>query len=100
MRLSRLQKFILTHCYGSKSKTCLKTEFYNYYSKKELKKDKLGIQVALQKSIDNLVFKDLTAAYGHKTMKKWYIHKVRLTAKGKRIAKDLIKSRQRKLPIK
>lgn len=98
MRLSRLQKYILSQCYFNKNKAKLKVEFYGFYPKKELKNNKLGVQVSLQKSIDNLVLKDLVVAYGHKTARKWYVNKVKLTVKGRKIAKELIKKRQRKLP--
>lgn len=100
MYLSKLQKYILIQCYLSNNNSKLKIGFYDFYPKKELKKNKLNVQVAIQKSIDNLVTKDLTIAYGHKTMQKWFIHKVKLTAKGRRTAKELIKKRQIKLPIK
>ncbi len=100
MRLSKLQKFILACCYESKNKTSLKTEFYNFYPAKEVKENRLGVQVGVQGSIENVVIKDLVVAYGHKTAKKLYINKVKLTAKGRRRAKELIKGRQRKLPIK
>ncbi len=100
MGLSKLQKYILTKCYEKKSATERKLEFYNYYPKKEVKENKIGVQVGIQKSIENLVIKDLVAAYGHKTVKKWSVEKVRLTAKGKKLVKELIKSRQRQLPIK
>jgi len=43
---------------------------------------------------------DLLTALGKKTAKKWFIHKIRLTARGKKIALNIIKNRQRKLPIK
>ncbi len=100
MRLSKLQKFILITCYEKKDKARAKTDFYKYYPAKELKENRLGVQVGIQKSIDNLVAKDLVAAFGHKTAKKFYIHKVRLTVRGRRKAKELIKQKQRKLPIK
>ena len=100
MRLSKLQKFILERCRENKNKSCLKTEFYDFYPQKEIKENKIGVQVGIQKSIDNLVTKDFVIAYGHKTMKKWYVNKVRLTAQGRRKAKELIKSKQGKLPIK
>ncbi|MFH1281808.1 MAG: hypothetical protein ABIH91_03735 [Candidatus Omnitrophota bacterium] len=56
--------------------------------------------MSLQKSIDNMVEKDYLIAYGHKTSQKWYVEKIKLTVKGRKIAKSLIKGRQRKLPIK
>lgn len=100
MGLSKLQKYILTKCYDKKNGAERKVEFYNYYPKKELKENKIGVQVGIQKSIENLVTKDLVAAYGHKTVKKWHVSKVGLTAKGRKLVKELIKSRQRQLPIK
>jgi len=100
MRLSRLQKHILTQCYSNKNSAKLKSDFYNFYPKKDLKKNKLGIQVSLQKSFDNMVEKDYIIAYGHKTARKWYVNKIKLTVKGRKLAKTLIKGRQRRLPIK
>ena len=100
MRLSKLQKFILMKCFEKKNNTELKTTFHDYYPAKEISKNKIAVQVALQNSIENLVKKDLVVAIGHKTVKKWYVNKVRLTAKGKRQANKLIKDKQRKLPIK
>lgn len=100
MRLSRLQKYILLRCYESKNTKVPKSVFYKYYPIKEVKNNKLGVQVGVQSSLENLITKDLVVAFGHKTAKKLYINKVRLTAHGRRTAKDLIKKRQRKLPIK
>jgi len=100
MRLSKLQKFILELTYFSKNKTKLKSDFYIFYKAREFKKNKIKAQVALQNSLDNLVFKNLIVAYGHKTAKKWTINKIKLTARGSRLAKEIIKKRQRQLPIK
>lgn len=100
MRLSKLQKYIILKCFEKKNITEQKTEFYNYYPKKELKENKLIVQVAIQKSIENLIAKGLVIAFGYKTAKKLYVNKVKLTAKGKSLAKEIIKNRQRKLPIK
>jgi len=99
MRLSKLQKYILAKCYEQKNKPVLKISFYKYYPDKEVKENRLGVQVGIQKSIENLVAKNLAIAFGYRTTKKFYIHKVKLTVRGRRIAKELIKSRQRKLRI-
>jgi len=100
MRLSRLQKYILTKCYEKKNGAELKIAFYKYYSDKEIKKNKLCVQVVVQSSIENLIAKDLVVAFGRKTAKKLYIDKIKLTAKGRQVTKELIKKRQRKLPIR
>jgi hypothetical protein len=100
MRLSKLQKYILLKCFENKSYSEQKIEFYKFYSEKEIRNNKIKIQVGIQKSIDNLVSKDLLVAFGHKTAKKWSVDKVKLTTIGKQKAKELIKSRQKTLPIK
>jgi DNA-binding MarR family transcriptional regulator len=100
MRLSGLQKYILTKCYYDRNSIAGKHEFYSFYSKNELEKHKKSVQDTVHKSIDSLVEKDLLVAYGHRTAHKWFIHKVRITSRGKKLIRELIKGRQRKLPIK
>ncbi|MFA6306978.1 MAG: hypothetical protein WCV70_03275 [Patescibacteria group bacterium] len=102
MRLSKLQKFILEKCHNFKASS--PAEFYDFYlsaraGKKAVKSKKL-IQDIIRKSLDSLVAGDLLTAIGKKTAKKWFIHKVKLTNIGKKIANLIIKNRQRKLPIK
>ncbi|MDD5071636.1 MAG: hypothetical protein PHQ42_02785 [Patescibacteria group bacterium] len=100
MRLSGLQKYILGQCYLNKNGLTPKADFYGFYPKKEFEENKKNIQDIINKSLESLVDKDLLIAFGHKTAKKWFIHKVKLTAMGKREAKEIIKQRQGKLPIK
>jgi len=99
MRLSGLQKYILNQCY-LKNGGGLRGDFYGFYSKKELAENKKSREDTVHSSLESLVAKDLLIAFGRKTAQKWFITKVRLTAKGKRRAKEIIKQRQRKLPIK
>ncbi|PIX03371.1 hypothetical protein COZ78_00695 [bacterium (Candidatus Gribaldobacteria) CG_4_8_14_3_um_filter_42_11] len=96
MRLSKLQKYILEKCYNEKCS--LPADFYGFYGKNA--KSKKLIQDIIHKSLDSLVVGDLLTALGKKTAKKWFIHKVKLTNLGKKIAIKIIKNRQRKLPIK
>ena len=96
MRLSKLQKYILERCYNEKCS--LPADFYGFYGKNA--KSKKLIQDIIHKSLDSLVVGDLLTALGKKTAKKWFIHKVKLTNLGKKIAIKIIKNRQRRLPIK
>ncbi|OGF23651.1 hypothetical protein A3H09_00390 [Candidatus Falkowbacteria bacterium RIFCSPLOWO2_12_FULL_45_13] len=96
MRLSKLQKYILERCYNYKSSG--PEDFYDFYGEK-IKSKKL-VQDVIHKSLDSLVSKDLLAAMGKKTARKWFIHRVKLTNLGKKLAIKMIKNRQRKLPIK
>jgi hypothetical protein len=100
MRLSRLQKFILRNCLESRNNTCEKKALFGFYSSTQLRQNKIAIQVALQNSLDNLVAKDLIMAHGYKTARKWHISKIKLTAAGKKTIREILKSRQKKLPIK
>ncbi len=100
MRLSKLQKYVLVKCYDNKNSMELKVEFYSFYSRVELDKNKKLIQDIIHKSLENLVEKDLLISYGKKTARKWFINKVKLTKLGRQKAIEMIKSKQRKLPIK
>lgn len=99
MRLSGLQKFIITNC-GENKSFVKKEDFYSFYAKEELIKNKKVIQDAVHRCLENMVAKDILIAYGKKTAQKWFIEKVKLTIAGKNIFRELITSRQRKLPIK
>ncbi|MDD5290685.1 MAG: hypothetical protein PHZ04_01065 [Patescibacteria group bacterium] len=100
MRLSGLQKYILGQCYLNKNGLVAKADFYGFYPKEEFEENKKSIQDIIHNSLEGLVAKDLLVAFGRKTAKKWFINKVKLTPAGKRAAKEIIKQRQRKLPIK
>jgi hypothetical protein len=102
MRLSKLQKYILEKCYNFKC--ALPSDFYGFYlpaqtSGKNIKSRKI-VQDIIHKSLDSLVAGDMLTALGKKTSKKWFIHRVKLTNLGKKIAILIIKNRQRKLPLK
>jgi hypothetical protein len=100
MRLSRLQKYILEKCYNFKAS--LPADFYDFYnfSRTGKKINKKNIQDTIHNSLDSLVVGDMITAIGKKTSKKWFIHKVKLTNIGKKLALKILKNRQRKLPIK
>jgi len=100
MRLSGLQKYILNQCYLSRNKAKTRADFYNFYSKKELEENKRNIADVIHRSLESMIMKDLLIAYGKKTSQKWFIQKVVLTGQGKRMAKEIIKKKQRRLPIK
>ncbi len=95
-----MQKYILTQCYLSKNKVKLKVDFYDFYSEKDLEKNYKNIQDIIHKSIESLTKKDLIISFGKRTAFKWFIEKVKLTANGKNLAKEIILKKQRKLPIK
>ena len=97
MRLSKLQKNILEKCYNY-NKSLSPADFYDFCGGK-IKSRKI-VQDTTHKSLNLLVDKDLLAAMGKKTARKWFIYKVKLTEAGKKFVSIIIKNRQRKLPIK
>lgn len=97
MRLSALQKFILTECYSRKGRIKKKVllAFYDKQKEKPSGKDQ-GDTVT--KSVESLIDKGLMVGYGVRTPKKWYIEEVRLMPKGRKIARKLL-GEQQKLPL-
>jgi len=100
MRLSSLQKYILENCYLSKNGEISKNESSDFYAERRNKKMDKDIQDVLHRSIENLGVKNLVIVYGRKTAHKWFINKIRLTARGRRIAQELVVAKQRRLPIR
>lgn len=98
MGLSQLQKYILNQSYLAKNGSSFKADFYGFYPAKEITKSFKNIQNTVHKSLEGLVTGDYLVAFGYQTAKKWHIRRVKLTAKGKKLVKVLIKKRQRKLP--
>jgi len=97
--LSPLQKYIINQCALSADNKISKTILYRYYGniKKRPKQKDLANDVT--KSVDRLIKKELVIGYGWKTARKWFIEGVKLTAKGKKIARGLF-GVQQKLPFK
>ncbi len=100
MRLSRLQKYILAKCYYDKKGIAGRREFYDFYSKEELNNRRKSVEIAVHNSIERLVEKDLLTAYGHKTAKRWFIHKAKITNSGKKVIRELIKGGRQKPLVK
>lgn len=104
MKLSTLQIYILRKCYEKRGQIPKKILFDFYHpshkasdgksKKKPSRDDQLNI---ITKSVDRLIKKELLVGFGRKTAYKWFVEKVRLTPKGRKITKELIKKRQAKL---
>ena len=107
MRLSLLQKFILRSVYESRVKRFPRDTFVQFYAERRgtsrldntrkyaENEDKVKV---ITKSIERLIDKEMMIGYGVRTPHKWYIHDVKLTAKGKREAKKL-RGEQQILPF-
>ncbi len=99
MRLSKLQIYILKQLYWLKSRNVQRQVLYSYYDKLKKKPEAKILQDTVTQSLENLISKGLIAASGNKTAKKFYIHYVRLTPKGRKWVKHSL-DKQKSLPFK
>lgn len=88
MRLSRLQRYILT-CVLEAGGKCDRKRFERFYAdhpKPPSHDDQIN---AITKALERLIDKEFLVGYGVRTREKWYIKEVRLTLAGRRTAKKL-----------
>ena len=97
MKLSTLQKYILKQGILVKNQIISKSTLEKFYD--NLKKKPKDITKIITKSVERLINKELIIGYGWRTPHKWFIRQVKLTPKGKKIAKSLF-GKQQKLPLK
>lgn len=93
MRLSSLQKFILTECYARKGKT-KKKNLLPFYEKQKDQPSEKDQADTVTKSVESLIDKGMMVGYGMRTPKKWYIEEVRLMPKGRKLARKLLGEQQ------
>lgn len=99
MKLSKLQKFILTVCHFSKQKKVPRQEFskfYDFYKRKPKNED---IQNIITKSLNRLIKKDLLVGFGEVTRERIFISTVRLSRVGRREVRRVLDKQQR-LPLR
>lgn len=98
MKLSKLQRFILEKTYLSGRVKVTRQVFMTYYKYfKKAPSSKLQVNIITQ-SLERLIDKGLIVGYGKKTQKKLFIDSIQLTAKGRKIVKELL-SKQMILPF-
>jgi transposase len=100
MRLSVLQQFILLSCDAALGKRKKRKGLEQFYAKRKGRPSKKDAQNAVTRSIERLIEKELLVGYGVRTPHKWYIKEIRLTAKGRKIADQLLRSQQPELPFR
>lgn len=99
MMLSGLQKFILKICISRQTLRVGRDPFYGYY-KRSKDPPKHEDQVnAITKALERLIDRELLVGYGVRTSRKWYIKEVKLTSRGRKVAKELL-GKQQTLPLK
>lgn len=100
MRLSRLQRYILVECYGRRGPTPIgRHDFEQFYPADKKKPNKKDQATILTRSLERLIDHELAIGYGRRTPHKWYIDTIKLTPRGRKLAKSLL-GRQAQLPLK
>lgn len=110
MRLSSLQKYILLKALDQKAgkfsrKSLLKFYDDQYHPKPEqarfgARKTKSEHRIKIiTRSLERMIDKELLIGYGTRTPHKWYVKEIKLTVKGRKIAKKLL-GEQQILPFK
>lgn len=95
MRLSNLQKQILTECYFASGKISSE-EIVKSYRDGGTK----NIRGIVIKSLERLIKKELLSAVAKKTSQKLFIKEIKLTKLGRELARKILKQKQKKLPLK
>lgn len=98
MLLSRLQKHILMKCL-SKGERTTREVFYNYYKAVAHTPNHDDQVNSVTKALERLIDREFMVGYGVRTSHKWYIKEVKLTPKGRKLAKKLL-GEQQVLPLK
>ena len=88
MRLSGLQRFMLIECYNRRTSRLPRKTVHAFY--KSMPKQPENIQDVVTKSLESLIDRGLLIGYGRRTPEKWFIDEIRLTPKGRKIARTLL----------
>lgn len=96
-RLSGLQRFALIESYTRRSTRLPRQAVHAFY--RSMPKQPEHIPEVVTKSLESLIDRGLLIGYGRRTPEKWFIDEIRLTSKGRRLARQLL-GQQLALPLK
>lgn len=98
MRLSPLQKYILKKCYQGGGKINREGLKIFYQTQKKAPAEDKRVKIITQ-SVERLIDREQLIGYGVRTPHKWFIKDIKLTSKGRKMAKKLL-GEQQQLPLK
>ncbi|MEK7158780.1 MAG: hypothetical protein AAB733_04385 [Patescibacteria group bacterium] len=84
--LSSLQRAILEECLEEGRKRLDRHRFWAFYAHHQKPRSP---QKAITKSLERLIEREFLVGYGIRTPHKWFIQQVRLTPKGRKVARHL-----------
>jgi hypothetical protein len=99
MKLSSLQRYILLACHDAKGQRREHSGLERFYETEKERPSEKDAQDSVTRSLERLIDKELLIGYGVRTSHKWYLKEIRLTPKGRKVARELLESRQTRLPL-
>lgn len=99
MGLSGLQKYILLECLNAKNGRIFRSSLANFYNRSaKPPRGQLMVKI-ITKSIERLIKRDLAVGFGEITSERQYIKEIRITPRGRAVAKKLL-GEQMRIPLK
>ena len=99
MNLSGLQKYIILECLNAKNGRIFRASLANFYGQAKTPPKKELLVKIITKSIERLIHRDLVVGFGEITSERQFIREVKLTQKGRLVAKKLL-GEQMRIPLK
>ena len=98
MKLSSLQRYIFREAFASRGALGRQRIVGFYAAAKDRPKSGDCARI-ISRSLDRLITRELAVGFGRKTAQKWYIETIKLTPKGRGVARKLL-GQQQSLPLK
>lgn len=99
MPLSRLQRYILSQTLAAPKRLLHRVSIERFYVQVGKKFTAKGMANVISRSVDRLINNHLLVGYGRKTARKWFVERVRLTPKGRGVARRML-GEQQTLPLR
>lgn len=97
MKLSGLQRFAVLEAYTRRTAHLPRKAVHAFY--RNMPNQPSRVQDVVTKSLESLIDRGVLIGYGRRTPKKWFIDEIKLTPRGRRIARVLL-GEQLALPLK
>ena len=99
MAFSGLQRYILIEALVNTQRPLRREAIVRYYNALRRKPAPHDLANIISRSLDRLIIRHLLVGFGRKTATKWFIQSVRLTPRGRGVARKLL-GVQQALPLK
>lgn len=99
MVFSGLQRYILLQAVTSPGRALSRGSLAQYYATAKRRPKPRALANVIARSLDRLIGRGLLVGHGRKTSRKWFIQTVKLTPRGRGMARRFL-GQQQSLPLK